>query len=95
MLEYKLVFDWLSSIDKDEFVSACRELYEQEIQSFTKESLIAAYHDYDFKDSIPDMLPTFDETSGENKMILNMLVTAYICVLITVPHKDMQTKIHI
>lgn len=73
MLEYKLVFNWLRSVDKGEFVSACQNLYEQEIQSFTKENLIAAYPDYEFKDAIPDALPSFDQISDDIRCLLSKI----------------------
>ena len=44
------------------------DIYEKEIQQFTKDDLVKAYSDYDFKDSIPDKLPAFDE-NGKMELI--------------------------
>ena len=73
MSEYKLVLDWLRKINKDEFIADCKEIYEEEIQTFKKSDLIAAYPDYDFKDSLPDSLPSFDEISGDVRNMLSKI----------------------
>ena len=73
MVEYKLVFEWLKSINKDEFISACKKIYEDEVQTFTKEDLIAAYPDYDYKDALPDMMPPFDQISDDVKLMLSKI----------------------
>ena len=42
MVEYKLVLDWLRTVNKDKFISECKDIYEEEIKEFTKEDLIKA-----------------------------------------------------
>ena len=71
MTEYRLVFDWLSSVNVDKFISQCKDIYEKEIQQFTKDDLVKAYSDYDFKESIPDKLPAFDDISGDIRNLLS------------------------
>lgn len=71
MTEYRLVFDWLRSVNAEKFISDCRDIYEKEIQQFTKDDLVKAYSDYDFKDIIPDKLPAFDDISGDIRSLLS------------------------
>lgn len=73
MVEYKLVLDWLKNINKDKFISECKEIYEEEIKKFTKEDLIKAFSDYDFKESVPDEMPTFGKISDDIKNILSTI----------------------
>lgn len=73
MTEYKLVLDWLKSVNKDEFVSACQKTYESETKEFKKEDLIAAYNDYEFKDSLPDEFPSFDQISNDIRNLLSQI----------------------
>jgi hypothetical protein len=70
LVEYKMVSDWLCSVDPEEFTDSCRTLYNAEIARFTKESFKKGYSDYDFIDSIPDALPAFDEIESDIKCLL-------------------------
>ncbi len=71
MVEYKFVLDWLKNINKDKFISECKEIYEEEIKKFTKEDLIKAYSDYDFKESLLDEMPVFEKISEDIRNILS------------------------
>ena len=73
MIEYKLVFDWLRTVNKDQFVSDCKVMYEEEIQKFTKKDLISGFADYDFKDELPDELPKFEMISEDIKNMLSKI----------------------
>jgi len=73
MIEYKLVLDWLRNVNKDKFISECEAIYEEEIKKFTKEDLIKAYTDYDFKESLPDKMPAFEKISNDIRNILSTI----------------------
>lgn len=73
MIEYKLVLDWLRNVNKDKFISECEAIYEEEIKKFTKEDLIKAYADYDFKESLPDKMPAFEKISNDIRNILSTI----------------------
>ena len=73
LTEYKLVLDWLRTVDKDEFIDECQALYEEEVQEFTKQDLLSAYSDYDFKDELPDELPSFDRISSDIRNMLSKI----------------------
>ena len=73
MIEYKLVLDWLRNVNKDKFISECEAIYEEEIKKFTKEDLIKAYADYDFKESLPDKMPAFEKISNDIRNILTTI----------------------
>lgn len=73
MAEYKLVLDWLRTVNKDKFISECKDIYEEEIKEFTKEDLIKAYVDYDFKESLPDEMPAFEKFSDDIRNILSTI----------------------
>ena len=69
--EYGLVLDWLRNVNKDDFIIGCKEVYEEEVQKFTKSDLIKAYPDYDFIDSVSEKLPDFEVIAGDIKNLLS------------------------
>ena len=71
--QYLLVSKWLKSLDKDGFVSACKEIYEEETTHFTKADLLANFHDYDAASSVPDTLPAFEDIADDIKRLLSTI----------------------
>lgn len=73
LIQYKLVLDWLRTVDKSTFVVDCKKIYEEEKRSFTKSDLVTAYPDYDFNDEIQDSLPPFEAISDDVTNLLSQI----------------------
>ncbi|MBR4732791.1 MAG: Z1 domain-containing protein [Lachnospiraceae bacterium] len=65
---YERVYGWLVKVD--EVLSVCKNIYDIEIHSVTKEDLMDANPDYGFLSEINEEYPSFDELEGE---ILDLL----------------------